>query len=144
MIASCAPCCWIFGVPDVCAIHQIHTYRTKFFDNLLLNELLNPSCKCAVVRNDVVSVRVYNCNMALTVNFARADQSFVDVCLPTLAGPSLYAQKPPRWEMSSPEAVLQLQSFACVSMPVLASSGNAEIAAPVSISTNLRDLGAVI
>ena len=77
------------GVLDVCAILQIQTYCTKFLDNLLLNELLNPSCKCAVVGDDVASVRVYNCNMALAVNFARADQSFVNVCLPTLAGHSI-------------------------------------------------------
>ena len=50
----------------------------------MLNELLKLFRKCAVVRDDVASIRVYNCNVALTVNFARADQSFVDVCLPAL------------------------------------------------------------
>ena len=80
-------------------------------NNLLLNELLNLSRKCAVVRDDVASIRVYNCNVALNVNFARADQSFVDVCLPTLESlsipvlsRSLYAEASS--EMSSPEAVL--------------------------------------
>ena len=80
MIASYDPLLLDFCVP----ILQIQTYRTKFIDNLLLNELLNLSCKCADVSDDAASIRVYNCNMALPVNFARPDQSFVDVCLPTL------------------------------------------------------------
>ena len=102
---------------------KIQTYRTRFFDNLPLNELLNLSRQGAVVRDDVASIRFYNCNMAHTVNFARADQSFMDVCLPTLESHSI---------PYSPEAVLYVQSFACVSVPIPASSGNAEIAAPVS------------
>ena len=88
-----------FCVPGVCAILQIRTYCTRFIDNLLLNELLNLSCQCAVVKDDVASIRVYNCNIALTVNSARAYQSFADVCLPSLEGHSkpvfsrsLYAQ----------------------------------------------------
>ena len=74
-------------------------YCTRFLDNLLFNELLNLSRKHAVVTDDVASVRVYNCNVTHTVNFARADRSFVDVCLRTLEGHStpvlsrsLYAQ----------------------------------------------------
>ena len=71
-----------FGVPDVRTILKIQTYRTKFFDKILSNELLNLSRKFAVVRDDVASIQIYNCNVALTVNFSRADQSFVDVFLP--------------------------------------------------------------
>ena len=89
LIASCAQVLLEFGVPDVRAILKKQTYCTKFIDNLLSNELLNLSCKCAVVRDDVASIRVYSCNMALTVNFARAGQSFVDVCLPTLESHSM-------------------------------------------------------
>ena len=89
LIASCTPVLLDFGVPDVRTIHQIQTYRTSFFDNLLLNKLLNLSRKRAVVRDNVASIRVYNCNAALTVNFARAGQSFMDVCLPTLEGRSI-------------------------------------------------------
>ena len=66
-----------FGVPGVRTIFWIQTYRTWFIDSLLLNELLHLSCKCVVVWDDAASIRVYNCNMALTLNFARADQSFV-------------------------------------------------------------------
>ena len=60
---------------------------------------MNLSRKCAVVKDDVASIQIYNCNVALTVNFARADQSFLDVCLPALEshstpifGRSLHAQ----------------------------------------------------
>ena len=42
---------------------------------------MNLSRMCAVVIEDVASIRVYNCNVALSVNFARADQSFVDIYL---------------------------------------------------------------
>ena len=80
LIASCAPVLLDFGVPDVRTILWIQTYCTKFFYSLLLNELLNLSRKFAVVRD---------CNEALIVNFARADQSFVDVCLPTLESHSI-------------------------------------------------------
>ena len=54
-----------------------------------LNELLNVCRKHAVVKGDVASVRVCNCNVALTVHFARSDQSFVDFCLPTWDGHSI-------------------------------------------------------
>ena len=80
-----------------CTYHSLDT-NTKFLDNLLLNELLDLFGKCAAVK-DVASVRVYNCNVALTVKFARADQSYVDICLLTLEchsipvlSRSLYAQ----------------------------------------------------
>ena len=74
--------------------------------------------------------------MALTVNIACGHQSFVDVRLPAL-DPYPYsvvpcARKPLLAEMSSLEAVLQLLSFASVSVPISASNGNADIAAPVS------------
>ena len=89
MIASCAHVLLDFGVPNVRAILWIQTYCTRFIDNLLLNELLSLSCKYAVASDDVASI----------VNFARADQSFVDVCFPTLESHSktvlsrsLYAQ----------------------------------------------------
>ena len=96
-----------FGGPDVRAILKMQTYCTKFIDNPLFNELLNFSCKCTVVMDDVASIRVYSCNMAFTVNFARADQIFVDVCLPSLESHSVACtRKPPRSEMSSPVAVL--------------------------------------
>ena len=88
MIASCAPILLGFGVPDVRAILKIQTY-CKLIDNLLLTVLLKISRKCVVARDDVASIRVYNCNMALSVNFARADQSFVDVCLRTLESHSM-------------------------------------------------------
>ena len=89
MIASCAPLLLDFGVPDVCAILQIQTSRTGFFNNLLLNELLNLSRQCAVVRDDEASIQVHNLNMALKMNFVRADQRFVDLCLPTLESHSI-------------------------------------------------------
>ena len=57
LIASCAPVLLDFGVPDVRTILQIQTYRT-------LSKL---SRKHAVVKDDAASVRVYNCNVALTV-----------------------------------------------------------------------------
>ena len=93
--------------------------------------------------------------MTLTVNFARADHSFVNVSLPYLVKVTPYpysvvpcTRKPPRSEMSSPEAVLWLQSFACVSVPILASSENAgnrrTCATCPSQPTLLDDLGAVI
>ena len=93
-------------------MYPIQTYRTRFFDSLLLNELLNLSRQGAVAREDVAAIRAYNCNMVLTVNFARADQIFVDVSLPTLENHSLpvhsrslYAQASTS-EMSSLDAVL--------------------------------------
>ena len=89
MIASCLSLLLDFGVPDVCAILEIQAYRIRFTDHLLLNELLTLSRQCVVVRDGLASIRVYNCNMALEVNFVRADQSSVDVCLPTLEGHSI-------------------------------------------------------
>ena len=77
--ASCAPLLLDFGVDGVRTIFQIQTYRTRFCKNLVLNELLTLSRQGAVVRDSAASIRTYNCNMALAVNFARADQSFVDV-----------------------------------------------------------------
>ena len=79
LIASCAHILLNLGVPDVRTILKTQTYRTKLFDNHLLNKLLNLSCKHAVPRVDVASVEVYNCNVTPIVNFARADQRFVDV-----------------------------------------------------------------
>ena len=61
------PFCQILSVPDVCAILKIQTYRIKFFDNLHLNEFLNLSHKCAVVKDEKASVREHNCNVALSV-----------------------------------------------------------------------------
>ena len=72
LIASCASLLLDLGVPDVCAILEIQTYRT-ILNSLLLDELLNLSRKHAVEKDDVASVRVYNCNVTLAVNFARAD-----------------------------------------------------------------------
>ena len=69
VIASCVYVLLDFGVSDVSAILQVQTYCTGFIHNLMLNELLNLSHKCAVVRGDVASIRINNCNMALTVNF---------------------------------------------------------------------------
>ena len=103
--------------------------------------MLNLARKNAVVKDDAAPIRVFNCSMALTVNFSRADQSLVGICLLALESVTPYpysfypcTRKPPRAEMSSPEAVLKLHSFACVSVPIFASSGDAEIAAPVSPS----------
>ena len=71
--------------------------------------LLNLSRQCAVVRDDVVSIRINNCNMAQTVNFACADQSFVYIYLLALESDSIppypYAvvpctRKPPHSEMN--------------------------------------------
>ena len=65
---------------------------TKSIDNLILNELLNLSCKCAAVRDDVASIRIDKCTMALTHNFACAGDSFVDIGFPAsncaVVGPS--------------------------------------------------------
>ena len=52
----------------------------------ILSDSLNLSRTCPVVRIDVASVRIDNRNMAFTVNFAWADQSFAIVCLPVLEG----------------------------------------------------------
>ena len=118
---------------DVGAILKIQTYLTKLIHNLMLNELLNLSRKCAIVRDNAASIRIYNCNMVLSVKFARADRSFVDVCLPALESHSvpilsrfLHAQA------ATVGNEFTLHSFACVSVPISASSGNAAIAAPVS------------
>ena len=77
-IPSCAPSLLNFGVPDVCAIFSRYQ---------------------RIAQSSLV---------ALTVNFARTDQSLVDVCLPTL------------------------ESHSIVSVPIPAFSGSAEIAAPMS------------
>ena len=76
-------CCWI--LVDVGAILKIQTYCTGLTDNLSLNELLNLSRKCAVVRDHVASIRIHNCNMALTVNFACP----VDICFLALESNSI-------------------------------------------------------
>ena len=72
------------GVSGVGAIFKTQTCFTRFIDDLILKELLNLPRKCAVERDDVASIRIYNCNMALTLNFACADQSYVVICLPVL------------------------------------------------------------
>ena len=74
-------------------------------DDLILNDLLNLSCKCAVERDDVASIRVYSCNMALAVKVACADQSFADICFPASEShsiPTFSPHKPPWSRMSSP------------------------------------------
>ena len=76
-------------VSDVGTILKIQTYCTRFTDDLMLNELLNLSCKCVAGEDDVASLRIHNCNMALTVNVTCADQSFVDICLPALQSQSI-------------------------------------------------------
>ena len=83
---------------------DIQTYCTTFMDDLLLNEWFNLSCECAVVRDDVASIRIYNCIMALTVNCPCADQSVLD-SIPIISRP-LHTHRPPWWRMNSPEAVL--------------------------------------
>ena len=69
---------------------------------------------CAVARDDVASIRIYNCNMAFTVNFAPRSEfcGRLPSCLGKLA-------------------VLWLHSLARVSVPLFESSGNGEIAAQV-------------
>ena len=62
LIASCAHELLDFCVPDVRATLTIQTYCTRFIDNLTLNEWLDLSRMCAVVMDDVPSIRVYNCN----------------------------------------------------------------------------------
>ena len=124
LIASCAHVLLHLGVSDVGALLKIQTYYTRFIDNLILNELLNLSRNRAVVWDDVAYIRIYNCNKALTVNFSRADQSFVDVCLPALESHSIPT-------LSLSVHVLQ-KPCTCVSVPIFASSVNAEIARPVS------------
>ena len=48
-----------FGVSDVSANLNIQTYRTGFIDNLMLNELLKLSRRCAVARDDVAAIRIH-------------------------------------------------------------------------------------
>ena len=62
---------------------QFSRYR-RTAPGSFLNELLNFSRKNHLVRDDVASIRINHCTMPITVNFARADHSFVDVCLPAL------------------------------------------------------------
>ena len=120
------------GASDVGATLKIQTYCTGLVDILILNELLNLSRKCAVERDDVASIRSYNCNMTLTVNFACADQTFADICLPALdshsipiISRSLHPQAATVGdEFSSSNSV---PTFANVSVPIFASNGNAEV-----------------
>ena len=53
---------------------MIQTYCTGFTDHHIVDELLNLSRKCAVVRDDVASIGIYICEMAITVSFACADE----------------------------------------------------------------------
>ena len=67
----------------------------------------------AVARDDVASIRIHNCNMALTVNFSCENQSFANICfpashshcIPTLSR-SLHAQAATVGDEFLPEAVL--------------------------------------
>ena len=73
MASSLHVCCWILVCPTL----------------VPLNELLNWSCKCAAARDDVASIRIHNCNTALTVNFACAGQSFVNIDFPATENHSI-------------------------------------------------------
>ena len=55
----------------------------------MLNELLNLYRKCAVVRDDVPSIRNNNNNMVLAVDCARADHKCVDICFPPVESQSI-------------------------------------------------------
>ena len=73
LIASCTPVLLDLGVSDVGAILKLQTYCNRFIDNLILNELLNLSRKCAVVMDDGAFIRIHTCSMDHTVNFACVD-----------------------------------------------------------------------
>ena len=73
LIASCTPVLLDLGVSDVGAILKLQTYCNRFIDNLILNELLNLSHKCAVVKDDGTFIRIHTCSMDHTVNFACVD-----------------------------------------------------------------------
>ena len=106
-------CCSISVYSVWVPTRRIQTYCTKFIDDLTSNELLKLSCECASVRDEVNSIRIHDCNMALTVNFACADQSCVGMCffLPCEVTPYPYSvvpctHRPPWSKMRLPEAVV--------------------------------------
>ena len=75
-VVSCLYVLLEFGASDVGTTLKIQTYCTRYIDDLILNELLNLSCKCDAVRDDVASIRIQSCNVALTSNVACTDRSF--------------------------------------------------------------------
>ena len=106
----CARCAYLSQ--DINVLHQVPWQ----FPSERVVEPMSQVCCC---KDDVASIRVCNCNMALTVNFACADQSFEDVCLLTLESHSIpvapLSRKPPRSEMSSPKGVRSAEITASVS-----------------------------
>ena len=140
LIASCAYVLLVFSVSD-CRCHSQDTdaLHQVSWTISCSNELLNLSCNCAVVRDDAASIRIHNCNLGLTVNLACTDQSFVDICFPDseshsapIFGRSLHTQAAMVGDKFS---LVQFCSYVqpppCA-VPICASSGNVEIAAPVS------------
>ena len=81
---DCCPACiehsLDFSVFDVGAILKMHTAAPSPPMVSFFTEWLNR--ECAVAKDNVASIRIHDCNMALVVNCACADQSFVDFCFP--------------------------------------------------------------